>query len=281
MQDTSQVNPACDLRAIREAVCVHTDKITDSCLAKDCIEDLHVYLTVDSQNTLDCATSARARFVELLHVAVQVEPVPFSSGNFTVDVTFYYRIIADASVSTGRPVTITGLGVFSKRLVLFGGETSAKVFSSRTSVSCLCKEAIQAASLPQAVVEVVEPIILGSRVQDACSCSCCCQPNTPQIPDAILECFEGDLVLSGECKSLLVTIGQFSITRLERDTQLLLPVFDYCVPNKECPNASNAAAQNPCEIFSQIDFPIDAFFPTKGQTCIPPSQSCTGCSRTE
>ena len=80
MQDTSQVNPACDLRAIREAVCVHTDKITDSCLAKDCIEDLHVYLTVDSQHALDCSNAARARFVELLHVGVQVEAVPFNTG---------------------------------------------------------------------------------------------------------------------------------------------------------------------------------------------------------
>ena len=281
MQDTSQVNPACDLRAIREAVCVHTDKITDSCLAKDCIEDLHVYLTVDSQHALDCSNAARARFVELLHVGVQVEAVPFNTGNFAVDVTFFYRIIADASVSAGRPVTITGLGIFSKRMVLFGGETSAKVFSSRMCKACLCKQSIQSGSLPQAVVEVVDPIILGSRVQDVCACNCCCTADTPQIPDAILECFDNELVLSGECKRLLVTIGQFSITRLERDTQLLLPTFDYCIPNKECPNAGGAAAENPCEVFSQIDFPIDALFPSRNDTCIPPSQSCTGCARTE
>lgn len=43
-----------------EAVCVHTDKISDSCLAKDCIEDLQVYLTVPSQQALDCAVSAKA-----------------------------------------------------------------------------------------------------------------------------------------------------------------------------------------------------------------------------
>ena len=30
MSDTTRNTPACDLSGIREAVCVHTDKITDS-----------------------------------------------------------------------------------------------------------------------------------------------------------------------------------------------------------------------------------------------------------
>ena len=48
MSDTNSVKPVCDLHGIKEAVCVHTDKVTDSCLAKDCIEDLRVYLTLES-----------------------------------------------------------------------------------------------------------------------------------------------------------------------------------------------------------------------------------------
>ena len=113
MSDTTRSTPACDLSGIREAVCVHTDKITDSCLAKDCIEDLHVYLTVESQCTLDKAVSAKARFVELMHVAIQLDPVPYSAGYYTVDITYYYRVIADAVMQAGRPCTITGLAVFS------------------------------------------------------------------------------------------------------------------------------------------------------------------------
>ncbi|MFR4069401.1 MAG: hypothetical protein ACLT1T_11250 [Oscillospiraceae bacterium] len=35
------------------------------------------------------------------------------SGYFTVDVTFYYRVIADATLSAGRTNTVTGLAVFS------------------------------------------------------------------------------------------------------------------------------------------------------------------------
>lgn len=279
MSDNNQAGTACDLRGIREAVCVHTDKISDSCLAKDCIEDLQVYLTVPSQQALDCAVSAKARYVELLHVGVHVETVPYSTGYYTVDLTFYYRVIADASAAGGRPTTVTGLAIFSKRLVMFGGETSARSFSSRSGVSCLCKQAIQAGNVPEAIVEVVDPMILGSRVQEVCACNCCTS-DTPQIPQGILDCFEEELVLGGECKRLLVTVGQFSIARLERSTQLLIPSFDYCIPSKSCPNVSGAADENPCEVFSQIDFPMDAFFPGKNDTCIPPSESCTACSRT-
>ena len=280
MSDNNQAGTACDLRGIREAVCVHTDKISDSCLAKDCIEDLQVYLTVPSQQALDCAVSAKARYVELLHVGVHVETVPYSTGYYTVDLTFYYRVIADASAAGGRPTKVTGLAIFSKRLVMFGGETSARSFSSRSGVSCLCKQAIQAGNVPEAIVEVVDPMILGSRVQEVCSCNCC-PPSPPVIPEAILGCFEEQLVLDGESKRLLVTIGQFSIARLERSTQLLIPTFDYCVPSKTCPPVGGASTESPCDVFSQIEFPMDAFFPGKNEPCIKPEDSCTGCSRTK
>ena len=35
-------------------------------------------------------------------------------------------------------------------------------------------------------------------------------------------------------KSAYPPLGQFSIIRLERDTQLLIPVYDYCMPDKDC-----------------------------------------------
>ena len=279
MSDNNQAGTACDLRGIREAVCVHTDKIRDSCLAKDCIEDLQVYLTVPSQQALDCAVSAKARYVELLHVGVHVETVPYSTGYYTVDLTFYYRVIADASAAGGRPTTVTGLAIFSKRLVMFGGETSARSFSSRSGVSCLCKQAIQAGNVPEAIVEVVDPMILGSRVQEVCSCNCC-PPSPPVIPEAILGCFEEQLVLDGESKRLLVTIGQFSIARLERSTQLLIPTFDYCIPSKTCKNVGSSNTESPCEVFGQIEFPMDAFFPSKNDSCIPAKDSCTNCAKT-
>ena len=54
------------------------------------------------------------------------------------------------------------------------------------------------------------------------------------------------------------TIGQFSLIRLERDTQLLIPAYDYSLPEKECPGSSE---DDPCELFGRIRFPVEEFFP--------------------
>ena len=43
----------CDISDLRQAMSIHTRKITDACRDKDCIEDLRVYLTTGSQTTLE------------------------------------------------------------------------------------------------------------------------------------------------------------------------------------------------------------------------------------
>ena len=58
--------------------------------------------------------------------------------------------------------------------------------------------------------------------------------------------------------------------RLERDTQLLIPAYDYCIPEKDCPGGS--CQDDPCTIFSQIRFPVEEFFP---QDCAADDCSCS------
>ena len=59
-----------------------------------------------------------------------------------------------------------------------------------------------------------------------------------------------------------MTLGQFSIVRLERDSQLLMPVFDYCMPDKECTcNSGESGNVDPCCVFRNISFPVGEFFP--------------------
>lgn len=43
----------------------------------------------------------------------------------------------------------------------------------------------------------------------------------------------GELVLSGETKRLYDTLGQFSVVRMQREMQIRVPIFNYCVPTKE------------------------------------------------
>ena len=252
-QDT--LRPGC---AQPETMSIHTRKITDSCRDKDCIEDLRVYLTKGSQCLLDNATSARVRSAELLYVYIDVEPVAFDRNHYCVDVTFYYRILADTVVGSGRPATLYGLASFSKRAVLCGEDSRAHIYRSNTRLGEFDGVTRLLANLPTAVVEVLDPMVLGSKVKEVCDCPC---HDSLQIPVGIASLFDEELVLSGDRRRLFVTLGQFSIIRLERDAQLVVPVVEYSIPTKECCETPGCCAEDPCEMFSRIPVPAAQFAP--------------------
>ena len=243
-----------------ETMSIHTRKITDSCRDKDCIEDLRVYLTKGSQCLLDNAASARVRSAELLYTYIDVEPVAFDRNHYCVDVTFYYRVLADTVVGSGRPATLYGLALFSKRAVLCGEDSQAHIYRSDTRLGEFDGATRIFANLPTAVVEVLDPMVLGSKAKEVCECDCSCQESV-QIPPFIAGLFDEELVLSGDRRRLFVTLGQFSIIRLERDAQLVVPVVEYAIPTKECCENPGCCAEDPCEMFSRIPFPTAQFSP--------------------
>ena len=148
-RDTLQAPGNC-----QQAMSIHTRKIADSCRDKDCIEDLRVYLTQGSQNILDTCASARVRCAELLYTYIDVEPVAFDRNHYCIDLTFYYRILADAMVGCNRPTTLHGLAVFSKRAVLCGEDSRAHIYRSNTRLGRYDGPSTLFANLPTAIVEV-------------------------------------------------------------------------------------------------------------------------------
>lgn len=52
----------------REAVCIHTDKIYDSCRDKDCLENIRVYLTERGQEIVDRAINVKCTKAEVIWV---------------------------------------------------------------------------------------------------------------------------------------------------------------------------------------------------------------------
>ena len=154
MPETYQERPSCAPDDIQDAFSIHTRKITDSCRDKDCIEDLRVYLTKCSQALLDSAACAKVRKAELLYTYIDVEPVAFDRRHYCIEVTFYYRILADAVIGAARPAALYGLAVFSKRAVLCGEEAKTHIFTSRTRLDGADYPSISQANLPTAVVEV-------------------------------------------------------------------------------------------------------------------------------
>ena len=230
---------------ITEAVCVHTRKIYDSCRDKDCAEDLRIYPTVSSQAYIDSSFSVRPSAAKLLYADVQVDEISFNRGYYTVDVTYFYDV---SGVAFPGENTVRGLAIFNKRVMLFGSEGSAKVYASDGSSS-------DSASQPVAVAECVDPIVLNMKLVDAAPSQ---HAEPRQIPENILEHFGEELVMTDTGRLLTCTLGQFTILRLERDSQLVLPVYDYCLPDKEC---SPGVQDDPCTMFSRISFPVDEFFP--------------------
>lgn len=240
---------------IREAVCVHTRKIFDSCRDKDCMEDLRFYPTAQSRAAVDQAVSVRARDARLLYTAIDVNEITFNRGFYTVDIRYYYSVSADAFLPLARTERIHGLCVFDKRVILFGSEGSARVFSSDTAQPTA--ETLMDSNLPRVVVEAVDPIVLNIRMVDATDAAPG-DPGATDVPDFISGGFDGPITVEPGEWLLYVTLGQFSIIRLERDSQLLVPVYDYCMPDKEC---QGPVDDDPCSMFSRINFPVDEFFP--------------------
>ena len=162
----------------REAVCVHTKKVYDSCRSKECLRDIRVYLTRDAQELINAGgiASVKPREAELLCVSIDVERIQFNRGFYSVDIRFFYRIECEISCVIGRPRIVDGLAVFDKRVVLFGGEGGARIFSSQYIEDGRDVQLRPDSNKPTAVVEVVDPIMLDARVvAPETSCNCCCQ----------------------------------------------------------------------------------------------------------
>lgn len=89
--------------------------------------------------------------------------------------------------------------------------------------------------------------------------------------------FGDDIILDNNVRKLFVTLGQFSIIRLERDIQLLMPAYDICMPAKECScSGGKCEPEDPCEMFERFDFPVDEFFPRDNKSKECPKHDC-GC----
>ena len=144
--------------------------------------------------------------------------------------------------------------MFSKKVILYGSEGNIKTFSSNTQNT---KNLFNNNSLPQATIQISQPISLSTQLINIQNNCCLPQEKQFNIPKCVEELFEGEFCCCPPEKIIYITIGVFSIIQLERETQVMIPIYDFYVPNKEC----SCSADNPCELFKKIKFPINEFFP--------------------
>ena len=242
-----------DLSKVREAVCVQTEKIYDSCKEKDCIEDARVLFKHPHkvQRIIDAAINVKIRRAEVVDVFADVEPVPFKRGFFTVDVKFFIRVTLDFFVPriTGgtKIVTVHGLILFDKKVILFGSEGGVKIFKAHFvehGIDQPIRNRLQQDNLPISKVEVAEPIALNARIVEMVEDHHHrYEPLTRTLSDLLGDEGTEDEVEEVEMededarhhhhveKRVVASVGLFSIIKLVRLVQLLIPAFDFCVPN--------------------------------------------------
>jgi len=127
-------------------------------------------------------------------------------------------------------------------------------------------------------------MLLCARFADNCNCRAACDYGSLSgVPVGILEAFDEPIIFDESLiRRVCVSLGQFSMVRLERDTQLLIPVYDYCIPSGECTLLGSCSTEDPCELFDSVSFPVDDFFPpnsVSSSTESGSSNNCCGCSK--
>lgn len=241
-------------------VLIDTYQVFDSCRDRDCFEDTRVFLDELGQSLIEHTNQVRTKSAEICSAAISVDPVQLSRGFYRVTVRCYVRLECEACVCPGRSQTFSGLAVTEKESVLYGGEGEVRVFRSNAVSDSFCSSPCQGemtTNLPVAVVETVDPVILGTRVVDpasnTCSQCCCCE----DIPESVRTAVGTNPIENGQ-RQLAVSLGFFSVIRLERPEQYLVNAVEFSVPDKEC---SHNDDDTPCDAFSRMAFPTEEFSP--------------------
>ncbi len=265
---------SCTPPTCRETVCIDTNRVLDSCRDRDCFEHVRVYLSDFGNEILERTGAIRARCANIIWTYIGVDPIQFNRGFYSVTIRFYIKLSFEACVGCGHSQDIEGIAVLEKRVILYGGESNVCVFKGSGSEDfCACPAPVCCEkSTPTAVVEVIAPVILGTRiVENIRECKCCCCCCEKDLPAPVLSSLEAPLIFDGEGNDrrsrryLTVSLGIFSVVRMVRPAQYLITGTEYCIPEKEC---APVEEDDPCRVFRAMPFPC-AEFCTPGN-CNPP-----------
>ena len=107
--------------ALKEAVCIDAMRIYDSCSDKDCLEDLRVLFPASVQPVVDASANVRVRDVDVISVYIDMQPIPFNRGYYSIDLTFFFDVSLElyggATVGCER---VSGISIFNKKVILYG-----------------------------------------------------------------------------------------------------------------------------------------------------------------
>ena len=251
--------------------CIDTYRIFDSCRSQDCIENARIWFTDCDQEAVNNAVSLRTKSVRTLRTAVSMAEAPFNAGYFRVSIRYYFMVILDCCISPSNTREIQGLAVYDKSVILYGGEGAVSTFVSEAgslNEGAFPGTLSRAKSEPRVVVEVAEPMALKLDLTDENFASGLpSQSLNETVPEEIAALFNGCFdPCAPVSRCAFITIGAFSIIRIERASQLVIPACDVCIP----PNCDRKITDaDPCAMFRALDFPLREFYPSAAAADIP------------
>lgn len=246
-----------------ETVCIDCNRILDSCRDKDCFEDVRVYLTGFGQEIIEKTGSIKVKSTKVVWTCLDLEPVQFNRGFYQITVRFYTRICFEACLCPGKVQEFDGVAVTEKKIILYGSEGNVNIFRSEAGKGCFCDTPTYGeagnSNAPTVVCEVTDPIALSVKIakEDKCGCFCCCCVD--DIPKQVCDCLSSSLCCDDEgYKKLYVTLGFFSVIRIERPCQYMINASEYTIPDKVCIESTD---EDPCAAFAKMSFPVNEFYP--------------------
>ena len=223
-----------------EHVPIKVNRVFDSCSDKECLTDVKVAL--ECGELPENITLVKTRCIKVADVCMNVEPVPFNKGFYSIDITFKFKVELLAYESACcEPITLYGTAYASKNCILYGSETNSQTFFDNGMKIGSVNDCCKSVNMPTASVQVVSPIALSSKIENVfCDSAeknkgCCKKP------------------------AVIMTIGLFYVVELTRPVTVMVPTYEYTIPEKEC----CTQIDSPCEMFNRIRFPKEEFSPIK------------------
>jgi hypothetical protein len=271
-----------------EVVPIKAERVFDSCSDKDCLTDIPV--TLDT-GVLPCQyTMVKCKNVWVENVNIDIEPLNFNRGFFSVDITYIFRVeLCVYEKPTSQPVKIFGTASVSKNCVLYGSDVTTNAFSTNADyINVVNSCSGDDIKLPTATIQVAKPVILDARIgsyfwgnhhhhhhHHDCGCGGCPPPPpSPCTPQPFVggenQAYQPEMP-NPNTQLVYLTLGVFSVIELSRPVTVLASTYEYTIPTKECHNVS----ESPCKAFDKLSFPIDEFSP---QTLSENSGCGCGCS---
>lgn len=253
--------------------CIIAYKIYDQCRIQECLTGEMIGPARAAENSTCCglpiregdvvvpppnATSVSIRDLDLCKIIILSKtPNPVRCGYWDIEVKYVFGYTLVFRAAGGQKICcIDATSSYNLKLTLFGSTTTDVVVTNDMfNHTGMCPGTGPFVSVEGKGVALAADL----KYPKTCSnnCNCCCN-NCNCVDDCKCGCCYDESAVNAEATSVCVTIGLYSIIKVFHQVNVLAHTSGICIPG-ECANTS--AEGCPCDIFNELEFPMDIFSP--------------------